>query len=315
MELIRGLHNLPSEWRPDYRGCVATIGAFDGVHRGHQRVISQLLERARELALPSVVILFEPLPREFLTPEDAPARLMSFREKFAALAELGVDRLLCIRFSQALRSMSAQTFIHRILVAGLGVRHIMLGDDFRFGNDRQGDTAFIHQQGQLHGYTCAAMPTVEYDGERISSTRIRKALAAADFGLAQVLLGRPYSIGGKVVYGRQLGRTLGAPTANVDLHRLRSPLAGVYAVRVDAAQLSAAPGVASIGTRPTIAEGMQANLEVHLIDRCCVLYGQRIKVTFLHKLREELKFDSIAEMGDQIGRDIANARDWLASDA
>ncbi len=311
MELIRGLHNL----RPVYRGCVATIGAFDGVHLGHQRVIGHLLEQARALDLPSVVIVFEPLPREFLCPAEAPPRLMSFREKFAALAALGVDRVLRIRFDAALQVRTARDFVDDVFVAGLGVRYLVLGDDFRFGRDREGDAGFIREQGLRHGYQTVSTPTVAFDGERISSTRVRQALAAADFELAAALLGRPYAMSGKVVFGRQLGRTLDFPTANLALHRLRSPLTGVFAVEVDGAGLEGAFGVANVGTRPTLEDGLRANLEVHLLDRHCDLYGKHIRVTFRHKLREEQKFDSVALLRDQIGRDAAAARAWLAAQA
>jgi len=201
-----------------------------------------------------------------------------------------------------------------VLVAGLGVRYVVLGDDFRFGNDRQGDVDFIREQGLRYGYEAEPTPTFELGGERVSSTRIRKALADADFALAEQLLSRPYSISGKVVYGRQLGRSLGFPTANMELHRLRSPLSGVYVVSVDGAGLSAAPGVANVGTRPTVNDSIKANLEVHLLDCNRNLYGKHIEVTFRHKLRDEAKFDSVDELREQIGRDIACARQWLAAD-
>ncbi len=309
MELIRGLHNL----RPRHRNCVATIGAFDGVHLGHQAVIRQLQHKAAELGLPSVVIVFEPLPGEYLAPLEAPARLMSFREKALALAELGVDRLLRIRFNEELRCMTAQAFIERIFVDGLGVRHVVLGDDFRFGNAREGDFALIQQQGALHGYQAGATETRLLDGERVSSTRIRKALVDGDFVLAERLLSHPYSIAGKVIYGRQLGRQLGVPTANMELHRLRSPLSGVYVVRVDGAGLRAAQGVANVGTRPTVNDSIRAILEVHLLQGEPELYGKHIEVTFLHKLREEKKFPSLDELRRQIAADIENANAWFGS--
>ena len=307
MELIRGLHNM----RPRHRGCVVTIGAFDGVHLGHQAVIRHLLDKSRELALPSLVIVFEPLPREYLAPLKAPARIMSFREKFFAMRALGVDRLLRVQFNESLRAMSAQQFLDDIFVAGLGVRYVVLGDDFRFGNDREGDLEFIKQQGPRYGYEARPTPTLSVAGERVSSTRIREALAMADFAEAERLLGRPYSISGKVVYGRQLGRTLGTPTANLELHRLRAPLSGVYVVSVSGAGLSDAVGVANVGVRPTVDDSIKANLEVHLLDRDIALYGQHIEVTFRHKLRDEKKFGSVDELRDNIARDIENARAWL----
>ena len=307
MELIRGLHNM----RPLHRGCVLTIGAFDGVHLGHQAVIRHLLEKSRELAVPSLVIVFEPLPREYLAPLKAPARIMSFREKFFAMRALGVDRLLRVQFNESLRAMSAQQFLDDIFVTGLGVRYVVLGDDFRFGNDREGDLEFIKQQGPRYGYEARPTPTLSIDGERVSSTRIREALESADFAEAERLLGRAYSISGKVVYGRQLGRTLGTPTANLQLHRLRAPLSGVYVVEVSGAGLTGAAGVANVGVRPTVDDSIKANLEVHLLDREVALYGQHIEVTFRHKLREEQKFGSVEELRENIARDIQNTRAWL----
>jgi riboflavin kinase/FMN adenylyltransferase len=298
MELIRGLHNL----RPRHRGCVATIGAFDGVHLGHQAVIRHLLDKSAAFDLPAVVIVFEPLPREYFSPLDAPARLMSFREKFRALEALGVDRVLRIRFNEALRRQSAQAFVDEVFVAGLGVRYVVLGDDFRFGNDREGDLQFIREQGRRYGYEAGPTPTVEHGEERVSSTRVRSALADDDFALAAELLSRPYSIAGKVV-----GRELGAPTANMELHRLRPPLSGVYIVSVSGASLDQVPGVANVGTKPTVQESIKANLEVHLLDRNCHLYGSHIEVTFLEKLREEHKFDSLAQLEAQIQKDITAA--------
>ena len=310
MELIRGLHNL----RPRHRGCVATIGAFDGVHLGHQSVIRLLLEQSSKLELPSVVIVFEPLPREYFAPVEAPARLMSFREKFQALEILGVDRILRIRFTEHLQTMSAQDFIDDIFVGGLDARYIVLGDDFRFGNDRGGDLALMQQQGARYGFEAVPTPTHSCDNERVSSTRIRQVLEAGDFDQAEKMLGRPFAISGKVVYGRQLGRTLGAPTANLELHRLRSPLQGVYVVTVSGAGMNAAPGVANVGTRPTVDDSIKANLEVHLLDREVDLYGRHIEVTFRHKLREEKKFGSIEALQEGIAEDIQRTRAWFSQD-
>jgi riboflavin kinase/FMN adenylyltransferase len=307
MELIRGLHNLG----PQHRPCVATIGAFDGVHLGHQAVIRKLQGKAKELALPATVIVFEPLPREYFAPLEAPARIMSFRDKFRALACLGVDRVLRIRFTPSLRSMSAQAFVDEVFVQGLGIQHIVLGDDFRFGNDRQGDYAFIKSQGRRYGYEASATETCEFDGERVSSTRIRAALAEGDFALAERLLSRPYRMSGKVIYGRQLGRELGFPTANLQLHRLRSPLSGVYAVTVTGGGLVDAPAVANVGTRPTVDDSIQANLEVHVLQGNPQLYGRHLEVTFLHKLRDEQKFASVDLLRGQIDRDAEAARRWL----
>ena len=290
---------------------MATIGAFDGVHLGHQSVIRLLLEKSVELGLPSLVMVFEPLPREYFAPLQAPARLMSFREKFRALEKLGVDRILRIRFTEHLQTMSAQEFIDQIFVHGLGAQYIVLGDDFRFGNDREGDLKLMQQQGERYGFEAVPTPTHSFEQERVSSTRIRQALAGANFAQAEKLLGRPYVISGKVVYGRQLGRTLGSPTANLELHRLRAPLSGVYAVTVSGAGLENAPGVANVGTRPTVNDSIKANLEVHLLDWDKNIYGRGIEVTFCHKLREEQKFDSLDELRQNIERDIQRARAWF----
>ena len=307
MELIRGLHNL----RPRHRGCVATIGAFDGVHHGHRAVLGYLLEKSAALALPAVVILFEPLPREYLAPREAPARLMSFREKFCELATLGVDRVLRVRFNEQLRRMSAVDFLARIFVDGLGAKYIVVGDDLRFGRDREGDFAFLQAHGENHGYATMHTATLGVSGTRISSTRIREALQNADFALAEKLLGRPYSITGKVVYGAQRGRRLGAPTANMELHRLRAPLSGVYVVEVTGANGPALRGVANVGIRPTVGESFRANLEVHLLDFAGHLYGRTLTVSFRKKIREEIKFASLDELRQQIHRDIAYGREFF----
>jgi len=311
MELIRGLHNL----RPRHCGCVATIGAFDGVHRGHQAVIRHLLEKSTELDLPSLIIVFEPLPREYFAPLQAPARIMSFWEKHRSLDALGVDRLLRIRFNEQFRGMSAQRFIDEIFVAGLGVRYVVLGDDFRFGADREGDIAFMREQGLRYGYATGSTPTCAIDGERVSSTRIRQALENADFAGAEAMLGRPYCISGRVIYGRQLGQTIGTPTANLELRRLRAPLSGVYTVEVSGAGIDKAHGVANVGVRPTVDDSIKANLEVHLLDQQVNLYGRHIEVTFRHKLRDEMKFGSVAELQENITRDIQRTRAWFGQNS
>ncbi len=307
MELIRGLHNL----RPRHRGCVATIGAFDGVHKGHQAVLRHLRERAAALDVPAVVSVFEPLPREYFAPLDAPARLMSFREKFLALREQGIDRVLRIAFTKRLQSMGAREFVEEVFVAGLGVQHVVVGDDLRFGKSREGDLDLIRELGQAHGFTASPTSTLVEEGERVSSTRIRQALAEAEFPLARRMLGRSYAMSGKVVYGRQLGRELGVPTANLELHRLRSPLSGVFAVEVrglDRVRF----GVANVGTRPTVDENsLKAILEVHLLDFAGDLYGKTIEVVFRHKLREEHKFDSLEELKQQIQRDLLAGRSYF----
>lgn len=308
MELIRGLHNL----RPRHRGCVATIGALDGVHLGHRALLAQLMSVGRERELPSVVICFEPLPREFFAPREAPARLMSFREKFIELRALGIDRVLRVRFDERFRSLSAEAFIEQIFVQGLGVRYLVVGDDLRFGAGRSGDTALLRSAGERAGFAVGDIPSVMVDGARVSSSRIRQSLQAHDFALAERLLGYPYRMSGKVIYGRQLGRTLGLPTANLELHRTRAPMSGVYAVEVSGVAGHPVQGVANVGTRPTIGDREKALLEVHLLDFSGELYGRHIDVVFRHKIRDELKFNSVAELTRHIQADIVAGREWFA---
>lgn len=314
MELLRGLHGL----RPRHSPCVATIGAFDGVHLGHRAVIEQLQEHGAEQGVATTVVTFEPLPREYLAADTAPARIQSFRERCEALARLGVDRLLCLRFDEGLRSMSAEDFAHRIFVDGLGVKAIVLGDDFRFGNAREGDSAMLRALGQATGFSVHPTRTVTLpgaDAERISSTRLRAALADADFSLAEKLLGRPYSISGRVVYGRQLGRELGAPTANIALRRRSLPLQGVFAVSVTGGGVERAQGIANVGIRPTVDAGLRPILEVHLLEGAHELYGARLAVSFMHKIRAEQRFESIDALQTQIHRDIGSARDYFVAAA
>jgi len=261
MQLVRGLHNL----RPRHRGCVATIGNFDGVHRGHQAILARLRERAAELGVPSCVVIFEPQPREFFAPDKAPARLTRLREKLCLLSEQGVDRVLCLAFNRRLRELSAAEFVHATLVQGLGVRHLEVGDDFRFGCDRAGDFDFLRKAGAAEGFTVEAATTIEVDGERVSSTRVRQALADGDLGAVEALLGRPFSLGGRVMHGQRLGRQLGAPTANIQLKRRSTPLNGVFVVSLELEGQQLA-GVANIGTRPSVESDGKPHLEVHLLD-------------------------------------------------
>lgn len=303
MQLVRGLHNL----RPCHRGCVATIGNFDGVHRGHQGVLARLRERAAQAGLPSCVVIFEPQPREFFAPDKAPPRISSLREKLEQLRACGVDRVLCLTFNRRLRELSAEQFIGQILIEGLGVAHLEVGDDFRFGCDRSGDFTLLQAAGARAGFSVESAATIALDGVRISSTRVREVLAEADFAQAERLLGRPYTIGGRVLHGQKLGRTLGAPTANLRLDRLRPALNGVYLVStaVDGRRWN---GVANIGTRPTVDGDGRAHLEVHLLDFAGDLYGRRLCVQFHRKLRDEQRFASLEALKTAIAADIAAAR-------
>lgn len=306
MELIRGLHNL----RPRHRGAVVTIGNFDGVHRGHQAILDGLRQAGQQLGLPDTVMIFEPQPQEFFQGEGAPPRLMHWRDKIEALAAVGVSRVLCVRFDEKFRALTAREFVQKLLVDGLGCRHLVIGDDFRFGCDRTGDFAMLQAMGALAGFAVASTPTVEMQGGRVSSTRIRSAIRAGDFALAEILLGRPYSISGRVAHGDKIGRTLGVPTANIPSRRRVSALSGIYAVSVDGAALQRVQGVASVGRRPTV-NGQDERIETYLLDFNADIYGRRIRVWFHQKLREELKFDSLAALKAAMADDIAEARRYF----
>lgn len=303
MELIRGLYNL----RPRHLGCVATIGNFDGVHLGHQAVLGQLAEKSATLKLPTAVITFEPQPQEFFAPRSAPPRLTRFREKFRALHRYAADRVLCLRFDAALAAMAAEEFIRRVLIEGLGVRYLVVGDDFRFGRGREGDFAMLQAAGKQNGFQVVNMHTFCIDGERVSSTRVRQALATGDLATAEKLLGRPYRMCGRVAHGDKIGRTIGFPTANIHLHRHNTPLSGVYAVEVYGLDAEPLPGVANLGTRPT-AGGLRTLLEIHLFDFHQDIYGRYVSVDFLGKLREEMRFGSFEALREQILHDADQAR-------
>ncbi|WP_421866903.1 bifunctional riboflavin kinase/FAD synthetase [Motiliproteus sp.] len=308
MELIRGLHNL----RDQHRGCVATIGNFDGVHLGHHRVLEQVREKAAALGLPSVAIVFEPQPREFFEGPKAPPRLTRFRDKFELIRDHGIDRVFCLHFNQSLRSLTAEQFIDRLLLSGLAVKYFVVGDDFRFGCDRAGDFELLQRYGNSHDFTVVNTRTHLIDDERVSSTRIRQTLAEHRFELARRLLGRPYRVSGKVIHGRKLGRQLGLPTANISLQRKRLAFDGVYIVDALTEDGQRLAGVANVGVRPTV-NGDHPLLEVHLLDYQGRLYGQRLQVEFLAHVRPEQKFDGVEALKQQILDDIAFARNWRES--
>ncbi|MEM7217890.1 MAG: bifunctional riboflavin kinase/FAD synthetase [Pseudomonadota bacterium] len=306
-EIIRGVHNIA----PRHRGCVATIGNFDGVHVGHKMMLDTLIARAREHDLPSVLVTFEPLPLEFFERESVLPRLTRFREKITLLKQTQLDRVLCIPFNEQTAATPAEDVVRDFLVDGLGVRWLVVGDDFRFGAGASGDYELLTSLGAALDFGVTRMPTCEIDGGRVSSTRIRGVLAAGDFDAAQRLLGYPYFIMGRVVYGRQLGRQLGVPTANIRLQRYRAALEGVYAVQVEGEGLSRRfDGIANIGVRPTV-DGKEPQLEVNLFDYSGDLYGRLLTVTFCHKLRDERKFDGLPELKAQIELDIGAARAWF----
>ena len=303
MELIRGLHNL----RAHHRGGAATIGSFDGVHLGHQAVFDQLQRAAEQRNLPATVVTFEPQPREFFRPEASPPRLTRLREKLQAMSGCAVRRVLCLRFDAPLASLTAEDFVRQILAEGLGIRYLLVGDDFRFGRDRAGNFALLQEAGEQHGFEVEAMDTFSVGVGRVSSTRVREMLTAGDLERAGELLGRPYTLCGRIAHGDKRGRTIGFPTANIHLFRSKSPLTGVFAVEMGWSGNRLHQGVANIGYRPTVG-GTRLQLEVHLFDFDEDIYGRHVEVEFLHKLREEQRFASFDALREQILRDAAEAR-------
>ncbi len=307
MKLIRGLHNL----RPEYRGSALTIGNFDGLHLGHRAVLEQLKQHAAQRQLQTTVMTFEPTPQEYFAPQSAPPRLQRLRDKLVELRKLDVDQVLCLRFNRQLAELSAAEFVERILVQGLGVRHLVVGDDFRFGNDRAGDFDFLQAAGQQAGFDVVNTCTFDHGDKRISSSRIRQALALGDLQSVKQMLGRPYHICGRVAPGQQRGRTIGFHTANIHLHRAVSPVKGVFAVRVSGLGDGPLQGVANLGTRPTV-DGSYFVLEVHLFDFNDDIYGRYLDVELCKKLRDEKKFESFESLRKQIEADALEARAYFS---
>lgn len=291
---------------------VLAIGNFDGLHLGHRALLERLTGKARELGLPASVMTFEPHPRELFTPDQAPARLTSLREKLGLLEANGIERTYVLHFSRKLAALSAEEFIEKVLVRGLAVKHLIIGDDFRFGRGRTGDFEMLRNAGAIHGFGVEAMHTIDIDGERVSSSAVRETLAAGDLEHAARLLGRPYNISGRVVHGNKIGGRIGYPTANIQLKRKRVPLAGVFAVTVSGLDKRHLPGAASLGVRPTLGAGLRSVLEVHLLDFDRRIYGEHVTVHFLHKIRDEAKFASLDELSAQIARDVAAIRDYFS---
>jgi len=310
MEFVRGLHNL----RPRHRGCVITIGNYDGLHLGHQAMLKQLRVRASEFGVPACVMSFEPTPREYLASIGvapvAPGRLSRLREKMDNLAAYGVDRFVCVRFDEHMRAKPPTAFVEDILTNGLGIRWIVVGNDFRFAQAREGTTALLRELGPKLGFGVDEVPPYLVNGERVSSSLVRAALAASDMDRATQLLGRPYRMSGKVIAGQKLGRTLGFPTANLALHRRIVPMMGVFAVRVSGAGLNNAAGVANLGTRPVV-NGIDPLLEAHVFDYSGNLYGKNLHVDFIARLSDELPFPSLDALVVQMEKDAAEARDIL----
>ncbi|MGH8475847.1 MAG: bifunctional riboflavin kinase/FAD synthetase [Methylococcales bacterium] len=308
MQVIRGLTNL----RTKVKACALTIGNFDGVHLGHQAVIRKLANKASQLNLPVVVMLFEPQPLEYFRPETRPARLARLRDKILMLETLPVDYALVLRFGQALSGLSPVEFVQNILVDGLNTKYLVVGDDFRFGRQRAGDFELLQSLAARFDFVVENTGSEMIEGVRISSTWIRDVLAAGDLKSARRFLGRPYSIAGRVIHGKKNGRTIGFPTANIAMNRKNSPVHGVFAVTMTRFQERAWTGVANVGVRPTFGGDPVVYLEVHLFDFDQDLYGSCVEVHFHEKIRDEMRFHSIDELIQQIQQDVVVARDILA---
>lgn len=308
MQVYRTLAALREANRIDSRGCVATIGSCDGIHLGHQAVIREVRERADRLGVPALVFSFEPLPREFFSPGNPPGRLTRFRERAALLRDLGVDVFFCPRFDTGMQQMGVEEFIDDVLVRGIRPRSLVVGDDFRFARGRAGRIEDLREAGSRHGFEIVQVGSVYVDGERVSSTAIREALGKGDLERAAGMLGRPYSMTGRVKHGRHLGRELGFPTANVDPGRRNCAVSGVFAVRVHCVADEPLPGVANVGIRPTVHGSGQVILETHLFDFDRDIYGELITVEFVERIRDEMKFENLDALIAQIGRDCAEAR-------
>jgi len=310
MKLIRGIQNLNSNHHSGF----ATIGNFDGVHLGHQTLIKKIVQRSREMDESCTVIGFEPLPREFFLGEQAPARLTPLRDKFHLFKNLGVDQFLCINFNHRTAAMKAEEFVQKVLIDGLAIKQLQVGDDFRFGHQRQGDFKFLQTMGAKHGFEVLNTRTLRDNSnqERVSSTSIRAALDQANMAHVTDLLGREFSMGGIVIHGDKRGRQLGFPTANVSIARRVSPIRGVFAVAVEGLAKERLPGVANIGTRPTVG-GTGFLIEVHLFDFDQDIYGRRINVVIKHKIRDEQKFESLDALVEQIARDKETALNYFGN--
>ncbi|MGB0218770.1 MAG: bifunctional riboflavin kinase/FAD synthetase [Sinimarinibacterium flocculans] len=313
MELVRGLHNLPDSARP----CVLTIGNFDGVHRGHQALISRTVEHARRLGAAATVLSFEPTPREYFSRERAPGRVSTLRGKLLDLHAMGVARLIVQRFHRGFAAYEAVAFVRELLVGRLQIRGIVVGDDFRFGARRAGDLALLRRLGRENGFEVDVVGGVEHDGLRCSSTAVREALAAADLQRAQALIGRPYRLVGRIRSGLRLGRRLGMPTANLSLQRRPALRLGVYVVelrRLDVDGAAALPGVANLGVRPTL--GLtRCLLETHVLGHDVNLYGACVEVRFREFLRPEARFESLDALAAQMHRDKDAALAFFAAES
>jgi len=308
MRLIRGLAHV----EPFNSGSVLTIGNFDGLHLGHRAVIAKLAARGAALNLPTVVMIFEPQPLEYFLNDNEPPRLMRLREKAIVFAQLPIDHLLIARFNRPLANLSAEQFITDILLAKLNIKHLVIGDDFHFGKARRGNFAFLKGYGQRYGFSVEDTGSLQADGLRVSSTLIRDALAAGDLAQAERLLGRPYSVCGRIAHGDKRGRLLGYPTANIRMFRKTTPVAGVFAVTMTGIDELEFQGVANVGTRPTVDGGDRVLLETHLFDFNQEIYGRYVEVHFRHKIRDEMRFAALAQLKGQIRQDIIKAKEFFS---
>ena len=304
MQILRGLHSTGTQT------VAVTIGNFDGVHLGHQALLNELRAVAQARKLQTAVVIFEPHPREFFTPQQAPARLTSLREKLELFSTMGVDRVHVCRFDALFAKKTADDFIHA-LHEKLHAKFVLIGDDFRFGSGRAGDFALVQKIGAQRGFDVQAVHSVLHDGVRISSTAIRAALAEGQMRMAREYLGRPYSISGRVVHGDATGRKLGFPTANIQLKHNLPPLKGIYVVQVHSDGVGVLQGVASLGVRPTVKQDAKPVLEVHLFEFNQQIYGKHLRVEFLQKLRDEQKFDGLEALTRQIALDVEHAKKWF----
>jgi len=309
MLILRGLYS-PGTQLLATQPVALTIGNFDGVHLGHQALLNELRAAAQARGLPAAVVIFEPHPREFFAPQQAPTRLTSLREKLELFASMGIDRVHVCRFNARFAQISAAGFIHA-LHEKLSAKFVLIGDDFRFGSGRAGDFALMEKIGLQRGFAVQAVHSVLHNGVRISSTAVRTALAEGDMRVAQSYLGRPYSISGRVEHGDGLGKQLGFPTANIQLKHNRPPLSGIFVVRVQGDGLPPMQGVASLGVRPTVHQDGKPVLEVHVFDFAQQIYNKHLRLDFLYKLRDEEKYPDVETLTRQIALDVENAKQWF----
>lgn len=304
MEFIRGIYNI----KPEHQDCVATIGNFDGIHLGHQTLLNKLIHKSKELNWPSLVITFEPQPNEYFATQKNVPRLMRFREKLDAFKDIGIDRVLCVPFKDSIAIQIAEVFVRSVLVEKLAVKYVLVGDDFHFGFKRMGNYQLLQSMGEKYHFKTECLATYQLYGERVSSTRVRHLLERGKMEEVRELLGRPYSMKGKIAHGDKRGRLLGVPTANISLHRKVVPIRGVFAVEMVGLTENPLPGVANIGNRPTVDGDSRTLLEVHLLDFDQDIYGKTVEIRFLHKFRDEKQFANFEDLKTQIYQDIEAAK-------